>query len=263
MKRGSTRITTALACLGLLSGVAALAHADITQQGALRLSVNGKLAPQKLPRRGVAPIAVSVDWKITTTDGSAVPKLKKLRVEINRHGRFDSTGLPICPVDKIQPASSAHALSVCRSSLVGKGHFTANVALKGQVSYDTQGPLLVFNGESHGKPVLFGQIYSPHPFPTSFVITFALDKLPHGTYGTALSATLPKGLAAWGNLTGIEMTLSRRFGYGGQRHSYISSGCPAPKGFPGAVFPFARASFAFAGGRRLSSTLTRSCRVRG
>jgi hypothetical protein len=261
MSARAARPFVALA-LGILALGAAFAHADITQEGALRLSVNGKLAPQKLPRSGVAPIAVSVDWKITTTDGSAVPKLKKLRVEINRHGRFDSTGLPICPVDKIQPASSAHALSVCRSSLVGKGHFTANVALKGQVSYDTRGPLLVFNGKSHGKPVLFGQIYSPHPFPTSFVITFGLEKLAHNTYGTALSATLPKALNSWGNLTGIEMTLSRRFSVGGRSHSYISSGCPAPQGFPGATFPLARTSFAFAGGGKLVSTLTGNCKVR-
>jgi hypothetical protein len=258
----AARALVALA-LGILTLGAALAHADITQEGVLRLSVSGKLAPQKLPRSGVAPIAVSVGWKITTSDGSAVPKLKKLRVEINRHGRFDSTGLPVCPVNKIQPASSTHALSVCRSSLVGRGSFTANVSLGGQVSYDTRGRLLVFNAKSHGRSVLLGQIYAPHPFPTSFVITFALEKLAHGTYGTALSATLPKALSNWGNLTGIEMTLSRRFSYGGHSHSYISSGCPAPPGFPGAVFPLARASFSFTEATPLTSVSSATCKASG
>ena len=48
-----------------------------------------------------------------------------------------------------------------------------------------------------------------------------------------------------------------------RRHSFISSGCPAPRGFPGAVFPLARTSFAFDGGTKLSSTFTSTCKVRG
>lgn len=48
----------------------------------------------------------------------------------------------------------------------------------------------------------------------------------------------------------------------GHRRSFLSASCPAPKGFPGATFPFARASFGF-GKRTLEAKLSRSCRVRG
>ena len=51
-------------------------------------------------------------------------------------------------------------------------------------------------------------------------------------------------------------------GRGEPAPSYLSAGCPAPKGFPGATFPFAKASFAFAGKQALTSTLTRSCGAR-
>ena len=235
---------------------------EVAQKGSLRVNLDGKLSPSKLPREGTAPIAVSVGWKVTSTDGSALPKLKRLRVEINRHGHFDSTGLPTCPYDRIQPASSSRALANCRAALVGQGSFDAEIALKGQEPYATKGRLLVFNGKSKGKPVLFGQIYSPYPFATSFVIVFEVGKIGKGAYGTALSATLPKALASWGNLTGIEMRLSRRYSVGGKRRSYISAGCPAPKGFAQVSFPLARASMSFGDGRTLTSTLTRSCRVR-
>jgi len=235
---------------------------EVTQKGALRLGVSGELSPRRLPRSGAAPIAVSVNWKIATTDGSAVPQLKKLRIEINRNGHFDSTGLPTCPYDSIQTASSGRALAGCRSALVGEGSFRADIALKGQAPYSTQGRLLVFNGKSHGKPVLLGQLYSPHPFATSFVITFTVDKLERGPYGTALTASLPPALASWGNLTAVDMKLARRYTYRGTHHSFISGACPAPKGFPGAVFPLTRTSFDFAGGRKLTSTLTDSCKVR-
>jgi hypothetical protein len=235
----------------------------IAQKGTLRVTVAGKLAPKALPRKGAAPIAVSVGGQITTTDKSPPPQLKRIEVELNRNGRLDYAGLPTCPYVRIQPASTQRALSACRAALVGQGSFEAEISLSGQEPYPTKGKLLLFNARQGGKPVLFGQIYAPRPFATSFVIVFSVKALGKGSYGTALSAKLPTALGNWGNLTGIEMTLSRRYSVNGQSHSYISAGCPAPKGFGGAVFPLARTSFGFAGGQRLSSVLSGTCRVRG
>jgi DNA-binding beta-propeller fold protein YncE len=244
------------------SPVLSATPSSIAQKGSLRLSVNGNLSPKRLPRKGSAPISVSVGWTVSTTDGTEVPKLKALSVDINRHGKVDATGLPTCPYARIQPASSQRALANCRASLVGQGSFSADIALKDQEAYATNGKLLVFNGKSHGKEVLFGQIYSPRPFATSFVIVFKVQKIARGAYGTRLSAALPKALSAWGNLTGIQMTLSRRYAYAGERRSYLSAGCPAPKGAGLASFKLARTEFAFGGGERLASAVAGSCRVR-
>jgi hypothetical protein len=241
------------------------ATSTVTQEDNLRISVEGKLSPKRLPRKGLAPISVEVGWQIATTDGSPPPRLKQLAIEINRHGHFDYAGLPTCPYAKIQPATTQRALANCRSALVGRGSFSAEIALKGQEgeAYAASGQLLVFNGENKGKPVLFGQIYSPRPFATSFVITFEVTELRKGTYGTALTATLPKALRSWGNLTAIEMKLERKYGFKGKRRSYISAGCPAPKGFGLASFKLARTEFAFNGGAELASTVVGDCRVRG
>lgn len=249
--------------LAALLGATAVAVAAIDQEGNLRVSVQGKLAPKKLPRQGVAPIAVTVDGRITTTDQTLPPQLKTLRIELNRNGKLDTVGLPTCPYAKIQPGSTSRALSQCRSALVGRGSFTANITLAGQEPYPTRGRLLVFNSKRGGKPVLFGHIYSANPFATSFVIVFRIQKLPKGTYGIALNAPLPAAMDAWGRLTGLDMTLQRRYSYRGRSRSFISSGCPAPRGFPGASFPLARASFAFGDGKKLDSTLTGTCTARG
>lgn len=259
---GRTRRFAAVFVCFIVLGAAAIANAEIAQKGTLRVSVTGKLSPQALPRSGAAPIAVSVGWKIATTDGSPPPDLKTLRIDINRNGHFDTTGLPVCPYSKIQPATSGRALANCRSSLVGEGDFSAIIALEGQESYSAEGRLLVFNGLSHGKPVLLGQIYSPFPFANSFVITFKVSKLTQGAYGTALTATLPAALRNWGNLTGINMTLERRFGFGGERRSYLTAACPAPAGTGLASYRFARATFGFTGKSTMSIPLVRSCRVR-
>jgi hypothetical protein len=245
-----------------IGAIAVLAHAQTTQQGNLRLTVSGKLAPKKLPRTGVAPISVSVGGQIATTDESLPPTLKSLRIELNRHGRLDYEGLPTCDYGRIQPGSSSHALAGCRSSLVGEGTFSADITLSGQEPYPTQGKLLVFNSVKGGRPVLYGHIYSAHPFATSFVIVFKVSQLKKGTYGIVLDAPLPKAMKSWGRLTGLSMTLERRFNYKGKSHSYISSGCPAPKGFSATPFQLARTSFAFDGGKELSSVLTGECRVR-
>ncbi len=249
--------------MAALLGGTAVAGAEIAQKGNLRVSVNGKLAPKKLPRKGAAPIAVSVGGRISTTDATLPPQLKTMRIELNRNGRLDFNGLPTCKYSKIQPGSSSRALRQCRSALVGKGSFGANITLAGQEPYPTQGKLLVFNGKRGGKPVLYGHIYSPKPFATSFVIVFKVQRLNKGAYGTALNAPLPKAMDAWGRLTGLQMTLSRKFRVKGRRHSFISSGCPAPKGFTLASFSLARTSFAFADGVKLTSKLSSTCKARG
>jgi hypothetical protein len=256
------RPVLALALASLLA-TAALCSAEVAQKGTLRVNVSGKLSPQKLPRTGAAPIEVSVGGQISTTDKSPPPRLQTLEIELNRGGKIDYTGLPLCPYGAIQTASSQRALSACKAALVGKGSFEAEITLAGQAPYAIEGKLLAFNGKSKGKPVLFAQIYASHPFATSFVIVFSISKLAKGTYGTALKAQLPKALSTWGKLTGIDLNLSRHYTYEGRPHSYLSAGCPAPKGVSRASFAFARASFGFEGGKVLRSTLNRSCRAGG
>lgn len=253
----------AFLALASLLVLASVAGGTISQKGTVRVAVDGKLNPKRLPRTGVAPIAVTIGSVITTTDQSLVPPLERIRIELNRHGRLDNGGIPPCKYDRIQPGSSSHALSACRSSLVGRGSFSATITLAGEGTYPTKGEILVFHGIRAGKPVLYGHLYSSHPFAASFVIVFTIQRLKRGAYGIVLDAVLPKAMIAWGRLTGIQMTLNRRFHYKGHAHSFLSSGCPTPRGITQAVFPLARTSFAFAEGRKLTSTLTKTCASKG
>src|SRR5260221_788225 len=262
----------ALALAILLVGGAALAQAVITQKGNqavitqkgnLRVTVTGKISPYTLPRSGVAPIAVSVGGQVSTTDESLPPQLKVLTIDINRNGQLDYRGLPGCTLHQIQPSSNSRPLAACRPTPVGQCTLSAYIVLKGQEPYASTGRLLVFNGKEHGKQVLLGHIYIAQPFASSFVITFGIGRHGHGQFGTTFTAHLAKALGTRRYLTGIEMTLQRRYSYRGARHSYLSSGCPAPKGFTKAPFPLMRASFDFAGGKTLASTLTSTCGARG
>ena len=247
-----------LLCAALLATVAGAAAETIQQHG-IRVVFDGKITPQKLPRSGTAPVAVAVGTKISGSPGKPLPRLTKIEIAINRHGHLDPTGLPTCQVSDIQPATNAKALESCRGALVGEGHFSAAVALNRQAAFPSAGKLLAFNGTYRGKPAILAHVYGTEPVPTSFTLPFVIGRTK-GTFGATLTATIPPGED---NLvTAIDLELHRTFTYRGKRRSYASAGCPAPKGASVAPFPFARASYVFAGGKKLSSTLTRSCSAR-
>jgi hypothetical protein len=247
----------------LLLVAAALAQAEPVQQGGVRITFDGELAPKTLPRDGMAPVAVGVRGRIASADGSQPPSLRRLDIAINRHGRLDHQGLPVCPLSKIQPATTQNALAACRSSLVGQGSFSANVAIPQQSPFPSTGKLLAFNGREGGKPVIFAHIYGTRPVPTSLTLPMRITTIRKGTFGTLLSTSLPQVTSNIAFVTGITLNLERRFRHRGRAHSYLVAGCPAPRGFSTVVFPLLRATFAFEGGRTLRSTLIRGCTARG
>jgi len=76
-----------------------------------------------------------------------------------------------------------------------------------------------------------------------------------------LTASLPQVAAEWGYVSGISLSLNRVFTHMGRIRSYASAGCPAPRGFLGATFAFAKATFGFQDGHSLEAKMTRSCSV--
>jgi hypothetical protein len=241
-------------------GLVSLSQAETIQSHGLRISFDGAITPKRLPRSGSAPVKVAVDTTIASTNPKKLPQLTKIAIAINRYGRLDPTGLPVCEVSDIQPSTTEKALEACRGSYVGEGAFAATVALSKQGVFPSGGKLVAFNGTYKGKPAILAHVYGTDPVPTSFTLPFVIGR-SKGTFGTTLTALLPASEDNY--VTGISLKLSRSYTYKGQKRSYASASCPAPKGFPGASFPFAKASYSFAGGKKLSSTLTRDCKARG
>ncbi len=233
-------------------------EAVIVRRGPVQVSFDGRLAPKRLPRHGSAPVGIAIDARISATGKGSPPQLRRISIAINRNGHFVSKGLSACRVNQIQPSTTSGALAACGASLVGEGHFSADVKLPEQSPFPSEGKVLAFNGKVNGKPAILAHIYGTQPAPTSAVLPFLLRD-GHGTYGTTLEASLPQATGSWGYVTGLKMNLRRRFSYRGKARSFLSAGCPAAPGFPGAVFPLARTSFVFAGGPILVSVLNRTC----
>jgi hypothetical protein len=241
---------------------ASLAQAELTAKGNLFVRFSGGIAPNSLPRHARAPIAVSVTGTIRTLSGEQPPALRGISIAINRGGRLDAHGLPVCQRRDIEPSSTEEALARCGSALVGEGSFNANVAFPEQSTFPSDGRILAFNTVIDGKRAILAHVYGGQPIPITRILIFHIRE-SRGTYGTVLTASLPTSINRYGYLTRISLSLHRNFTYRGQQRSYLSAACDAPAGFPGASFSFAHASMSFADGRTLSSTLTRNCTVRG
>jgi hypothetical protein len=249
-----------LAATALLA--VASASAELVQKDHVRVALSASLNPTRLPRHGTAPISVSIGGHISSTGSGGPPQLQQVTFAFNKAGKLDLGGLPRCRLGHIDPSTTEEALMACGPSLVGEGHFSANVRFPEQSPFPSVGKVLAFNGVLRGKAVIFAHIYGTKPVPTSYVLPLEIAH-GKGMFATVMSASLPQATGEWGYVTGLDLKLGRTYSSHGHKRSFLSAGCPAPKGFPGALFPLVRTSFAFAGGKTLTATLNRSCKAKG
>lgn len=250
------------ATIATLAVLGTAAQAELVQEGNLRVSFEGNIAPRVLPRNLPAPVTVHLSSSIGTVDGSPPPQLRKVSVAVNRAGHIFLTGLPICASGQLEQTSTVAAIAQCRAALVGHGTFEARVALGGGPSIPVNGRILVFNSRVADKRALLLHIYNSIPVRLAFVVPFTIERRKSGAFGTAFTARIPRIASDQGYVTGLRLTLERKFSFHGKRRSVFSASCAAAPGFPGAIFTLAKARFEFANGKRLTSALTRDCSVR-
>src|SRR3954451_5486825 len=148
--KGAVAAATALCLLACAS----LAAAEVTQEGNLRVSFTGGIAPSALPRTATAPVAVTFGGEIKSLDGQQPPQLRTISLAINRNGKFDFRGLPVCHYHQIHPASTREAIATCPDSVIGKAGFGANDVLPEQSPFPSAGQVTAFNGTLHGHHVI-------------------------------------------------------------------------------------------------------------
>jgi hypothetical protein len=257
------RIGASLVLAALLALAAgSLARGEVNQQGALRVAFEGNFSPQKLPRHHPAPVKVRVEGSIGTADGSPPPRLRRVSFAVNRHGRISTRGLPSCRVGLLQSTTTKEALKRCRSALVGHGQFDAFLEFPGSPPIHVREKVLAFNGSSGRRRAILLHLFVREPTNVTLVLPFTISHRGDGDFGTVLTARIPSLAGNIGYVSKISMKVGRTYTVDGRRRSLFSASCAAPSGFDGTVFNFARGSFEFAGGRRVTTTLTRLCRVR-
>jgi len=246
----------------LALSIATVASAEIASKGPIQISFHGSIAPVKLPRKGLAPVGVQMGAKIKTTDKSVPPKLSKIILDINANGRFEHKGLPVCALGQLNNSSSSRAKSVCGDAEVGSGNVTSRVKLPDQGEFSSNGPMLAFNGRYKGKPAIFAHVASTGQLTLTYVIVFVIKKTK-GTYGNSLVADLPEIASGNGYISAFDLSLKRKYSFKGQKRSYVSASCPLPPAVNIASFSFAKSTYVFEDGTKISSVLKRQCKARG
>jgi hypothetical protein len=249
-------ILTAILALGW---VASSQGEQVVKDG-LVVTFNADFSPHVLPRLKPAPVDVKITGKVATLDGSHPPPLRQIEVAINRNGRLETTGLPVCTAPALQSTTTKTALARCRSALVGRGRFHAVVKLGREIQ--TSGEILAFNSRRAGKQALVLHLFGGAPVRFTLVVPLTIGYLQKGDFGTVLRANIPRLAGDLGSVTEIDLTIGRRYTFRGKRRSYVSAACRTPPNLREGIFPFARGSFRFEGHAEIRETLLRVCRVR-
>ena len=253
---GSLLAALALGCLPV-----GQAGAERTGGGGVVVSLDGSIAPRSLPRHRPAPISVLLEGTVRGDGGKRPPLLNSIELAFGARGGIDAAGLPRCPRSRLRDATREQALARCGDALVGRGSLEAEVPLDPDQPLLAHAGLLAFNGRADRRPAVWVHAYSASP-PVSFVLPFYLQHPRAGGFGVLMRAPVAAALGRWPRLRGFEIRLGRSYRAGGARHSYLNAACPLPPRFHTLSVPLARATYAFAAGPTLSTTILRRCAVR-
>lgn len=205
--------------------VGGTAGAATVRVGTLVLHADGGFEPQVLPKRTYAPIHFQGHGDIETTDGSVPPALQHVKLDFDRDGHLTTTGLSVCPPDRIEGATPQQARQRCRGAIVGTGHIAAAVPLLGLGRISLSSPLTLFNGpRQDGNPTVVMHAQAPFPISETYVVVVPIERR-HGIFGYRASFDVPPIAGGVGAITHLDAKIGRRYRVGGAERSYVSARC--------------------------------------
>ena len=258
MRKYLTIIMAAGALLALtVAGIATAEKPEVVQVGNLKLTFNGGFSPKVLPKKTMAPIALTAEGKIDTLDGTHPPALKEFLVETDKNGTINTKGYPVCKSGQLQAQDTKNAEAVCGDTIVGKGTTKIDIAMEEQGVIPVKSPLLVLNGGvKGGVTTLFIHAYITVPVPSAVVTTVKIKKINKGRYGLLSTATIPKIAGGSGSVRSFALTVNKKFNYKGKKVSVLTAKCPDGK-------LQAHGTAVFADGTRASAEIIRTCTGKG
>jgi hypothetical protein len=224
-------VLAALALSAVLAiGVAAIASAAGTtiRAGNLILRFGSNVAPRKLPGHRYAPIALHINGKIKTSDGTHPSAFREATVDIDKNGRIDTRGVPVCRGGQLEARDTKAAKRVCRRAIVGHGNAHVEISFPEQAPIKVASPLLIFNGGTKGKKTtMYIHSFITVPVPAAIVTTITIKKIQKGRFGYRTVAKVPVIAGGNGSALDFSFTIAKKFfSFKRRRHSYLEARCP-------------------------------------
>jgi hypothetical protein len=247
----------AILTLCLLLVGASAAYALRLQIGDIVIEAEGGFAPRALPRHENAPITLHGGGSISTASGGLPPILKELTILFDRHGAVETTGLPVCPMRRLQSTTTVAARKACPGAIVGEGEGKAVIAFPEQRPIALSSPITLFNAPpKHGDPTVIAHAYLSYPISTTYLVPIVIETIHDGIYGYRTKATIPPIAGGAGVPISGHLKIGKKWTYRGRHYSYVNARCENGK-------LQAKGEFTFTDGTRLEGTFIKPCKVRG
>lgn len=224
------RLATALIAIGALASLwvssasGVVVYIPITN---VQIFVGPWVIPKRLPRVEAAPIALSLDGRIKTRNGSQPPALQELVLDLDRHISIDARGIPVCKRSQ-RDLRFPVLKSQCKDAIVGKGKLGLQIQFPEQPPVSSESELIVVNGgrRTTGEATLYAVANLTQPITTSLVMTIEITKRPEGNRMVIKVPALANGA---GSLTFLRANLRKRFARNGKAVDFLTGRCPDGK----------------------------------
>jgi hypothetical protein len=222
-------VTMALGAL-LAVSVAGISTAETVTVGNLKFTADGGFSPKALPKKTLAPIALTAEGKIETLDGTHPPALKEFLLETDKNGAVNVKGYPICKSGQLQSQDTKHAEAICKKAIIGSGTTNVEIAFPESKNVPVSSKLIVFNGGTKGgTTTFFIHAYITVPLPAAIVTTVKIKKINKGRYGLLAVGKIPKIAGGSGSVTSFKLKVDKKYTYKGKKVSVLTAKCPDGK----------------------------------
>lgn len=194
---------------------------------ALQVTIEGAVRPGALPKQKTRPVALELEGRIATRNGTHPSALRELVVDLDRDIAIDARGLPICQQDRRDLRRSLGQIErLCHDAIVGGGRADFEVVFPEQKPVKVSSKMVVFNDTSKGRPITLvaaAEVY--FPAPTIVAMPIEISRGHTGGYGLHAVAKVPVIAGGSGSLLDFDLRIKRLFDYGQQKKSLVSARC--------------------------------------
>jgi hypothetical protein len=187
------------------------------------------VVPKKLPRNEMAPVAIKLGGKVSTSDGTHLSALREATIDFDRNVVISAKGLPVCDS---RPHFDVLSLGepiqeACGNSIVGGGKADFELAFPEAPPILSSSKLTAYNaGVKGGTMTLYVVASIPIPAPRTIAIQVEIERIHEGRYGLHAVAKIPVIAGGSGSLLDFRLTIKRLFNYKGSPKSYAMARCP-------------------------------------
>ncbi len=219
----SALLLACVACLTVAGQVSA--SAALVKVGDLVLKADGAFKPSKLPRHRYEPIDIFGHVDVHSTNGGPPTQLQEAVIDFDHNGKLETNGLPICPLSRIEHASTAGARRKCKGAIVGMGTVGAMYNVLG-IEIEVNIPATLFNAPpQNGDPTVIGHLHTTLPTDTTYTVVIPLERR-QGAFGYRAQVDVPQ-IAGGGIFTHIDGKIGARYFRHGHELSYVNGRCPS------------------------------------